>query len=104
MIVGYVPLCPPGAPSLLCRRWRQGGRERRGPLLAPAGDCGAAAVPLLGQVMLCRQAPQSGHGGGVGEVSKEGSIGASERILFQSGAGVMAAARAGEDWLQLARS
>ena len=51
-----------------------------------------------------RQAPQSGHGGGVGEVSKEGSIGTSERILFQSGAGVMAAARAGEDWLQLARS
>ena len=98
-------LSAPLAPPLLLRRWRQGGRERRGPLLAPGGDCGAAAVPLLGQVMLChRQAPQSGHGGGVGEVSKEGSIGTSERILFQSGAGVMAAARAGEDWLQLARS
>ena len=97
-------LSAPLEPPLLLRRWRQGGRERRGPLLAPAGDCGAAAVPLLGQVMLCRQAPQSGHGGGVGEVSKEGSIGTSERILFQSGAGVMAAARAGEDWLQLARS
>ena len=93
-----VCLSAPLEPPLLLRRWRQGGRERRGPLLAPAGDCGAAAVPLLGQ------APQSGHGGGVGEVSKEGSIGTSERILFQSGAGVMAAARAGEDWLQLARS
>ena len=50
--------------------------------------------------------PQSGHGGGggeVSEVSKEGSIGTSERILFQSRAGVMAPARAREDWLQLAR-
>ena len=45
-------LSAPLAPPLLLRRWRQGGRERRGPLLAPAGDCGAAAVPLLGQVML----------------------------------------------------
>ena len=43
---------PPWRPLSPVQEVAAGGRERRGPLLAPDGDCGAAAVPLLGQVRL----------------------------------------------------